>query len=266
MQILQGFQSHVLMDRSLFCDARVFAVTIEDSLGDVEAGYSIVHAATGQEALRAAFSVQPSIIALDIILPDMNGWSVLQRLKAAPETSHIPVVITSVLQDEETAFGLGAADYMTKPISRGELLRRMERLCAVSARDLISNILVIDADKDFVDTLCAILERESFCVERAYTGLQGIEVASREKPDLVFLDLMLPDISGFEIVEFLRMNGPTKDIPIIILTGKDLTDEEKALLNGKVEASARKGHHDKSDFLKEIKRVERLAAAKKGER
>ncbi len=231
-----------------------------------EAGYSIVHAATGQEALRAAFSTQPSIIALDIILPDMDGWSVLQRLKAAPETSHIPVVITSVLQDEETAFGLGAADYMTKPISRGELLRRMERLCAVSARDLISNILVIDADKDFVDTLHAILERESFCVERAYTGLQGIEVASREKPDLVFLDLMLPDISGFEIVEFLRMNGPTKDIPIIILTGKDLTDEEKALLNGKVEASARKGHHDKNDFLKEIKRVERLAAAKKGER
>jgi DNA-binding response OmpR family regulator len=170
-----------------------------------------------------------------------------------------------VLQDEETAFGLGAADYIAKPISRNELLQRMERLCAISAENSISDILVIDDDKDFVDTLVTVLEGESFTVDRAYTGLQGIELASRERPDLVFLDLMLPDISGFEIVEFLKMNDSTKDIPIIILTGKDLTEEEKSLLNGKVEASARKGRHDKHDFLSEIKKVERLAAAKKGE-
>ena len=229
-----------------------------------DAGYHVVHAATGEQALQLAHLIQPTIIALDIILPGRDGWSVLQELKAQPDTAHIPVMIISVLQDEETAFSLGAADYIVKPISRTALLGRVERLREISARERISSILIMDSDKDFVDVLSDMLESESFSVFRAYTGLQGIEFASKEKPDLIFLDLMLPDISGFEVIEFLKMNEPTRDIPIIVATDKDLSDEEKSLLNGKIEAAAKKGHHGKQDFLGEIKRVERLATARKG--
>ena len=230
-----------------------------------EAGYETARAATAEQALHMAHTIRPSIIALDIILPDRDGWSVLQQLKASPDTSHIPVVITSVLQDEDTAFSLGASDYIVKPVHRKELIECVERLRTISAEGKISSILVVDDDADFVNVLAAMLEDELFSVGRAYTGLQGIEVASKEKPDLIFLDLILPDISGFEVVEFLKMSEATKEIPIIIITGKNLTPEEKRLLNGKIEAAARKGHHGKHDFLGEIKRVERLATAKKGE-
>jgi CheY-like chemotaxis protein len=170
-----------------------------------------------------------------------------------------------VLQDEDTAFSLGASDYIVKPVHRKELIECVERLRKLSAEEQISSILVVDDDADFVDVLASILEDESFSVGRAYSGLQGIEIASKEKPDLIFLDLILPDISGFEVVEFLKMSETTKEIPIIIITGKNLTPEETRMLNGKIEAAARKGHHDKDDFLGEIKRVERLATAKKGE-
>ena len=188
----------------------------------------------------------------------------LQELKASPETAHIPVVIISVLQDEETAFGMGAADYFVKPVSRKDLLERMQALRRACADGRISDILIVDDDEDFVEALAAILEGESFSVEKAYTGVQGIELASRKKPDIIFLDLILPDISGFEVVEFLKMKEATREIPIIVVTAKDITEDERRMLDGKIEAAARKGHHDKHDFLEEIKRVERLAAARKG--
>ncbi len=229
-----------------------------------EAGYQVIHVANGSEAVETARLVQPSIITLDIILPDKDGWEILQELKASPETMHIPVVITSVLDDEETGFSLGAADYIVKPVSRAELLERMARLHQTEIGNRISDILVVDDDIDFVDFLATILEDHSFSVSRAYTGLQGIEHASKKEPDLIFLDLMLPDISGFEVVEFLKMEETTKNIPIIIITAKDLTLEEKRSLNGKIEAAAQKGQYGRQEFLDEIKRVECLAAMSRG--
>ncbi len=228
-----------------------------------EAGYQVVHAADGEEAMKAARSIHPAIITLDIILPDKDGWKILQELKDSPDTRDIPVLITSVLQDEETGFALGAADYIVKPVSRRDLLERLERLRGKATKGQISNVLVVDDDENFVELLAAMLEGQAFSVSKAYTGLQGIEVASKQKPDLIFLDLMMPDISGFEVVEFLKMEKSTKDIPIIIVTAKDLTVEEKGLLNGKVEAAAKKGQFGKQDFLNEIRRVERLAGTRK---
>jgi len=228
-----------------------------------EAGYRVAHAATGEEAIEKARSEKPAIITLDIILPDKGGWRILEELKASPETSHIPVVITSVLQDEETGFSLGAADYIVKPVSRQDLLERLERLRDVTGGGQISRVLVVDDDKKFVDLMAATLEGQSFSVAKAYTGLQGIEYASKQRPDLIFLDMMLPDISGFEVVEFLKMEERTKDIPIIIVTAKDLTEEEKRLLDGSIETVAQKGHSGRDDLLKEIKRVERLVTTRK---
>jgi signal transduction histidine kinase/DNA-binding response OmpR family regulator len=228
-----------------------------------EAGYRVVHAADGDEAMKAARSIHPAIITLDIILPNKDGWKILQELKASPDTRDIPVLITSVLQDEETGFAMGAADYIVKPVSRRDLLERLERLRGMATRGQISNVLVVDDDENFVELLAAMLEGQAFSVSKAYTGLQGIEFASKQKPDLIFLDLMMPDISGFEVVEFLKMEKSTKDIPIIIVTAKDLTEEEKSSLNGKIEVAAKKGQCSKQDFLNEIRRVERLAGTRK---
>lgn len=230
-----------------------------------EAGYQVAHAASGKEALDAARSIRPAIIALDIMLPDMDGWTVLQELKAAPETSHIPVIITSVLQDDGMGFSMGAADYIVKPISRQQLLERLEKLHEFTAKGRISAVLVVDDDRQFVELVATMLEDQSFSITKAYTGLQAIECATKQKPDLIFLDLLLPDISGFEIVEFLKMEETTKDIPIVLVTAKDLSDEEKRLLDGKIEAIAQKGHYGKNDFLSEIKRIERLVTTRKGE-
>ncbi len=230
-----------------------------------ETDYRVVHAASGREALEAARSLRPAIITLDIILPDTDGWKVLQELKACPETSHIPVVITSVLQDDGMGFSMGAADYIMKPISRQQLLGRLGKLLEVTAKAQISDVLVVDDDRQFVELVATMLEGQSFSIAKAYTGLQAIEYASKHRPDLIFLDLLLPDISGFEVVEFLKMEETTKEIPIILVTAKDLTEEEKRSLDGKIDAIAQKGHYGKHDFLNEIRRIERLVTARKGE-
>jgi signal transduction histidine kinase/DNA-binding response OmpR family regulator len=229
------------------------------------AGYNVVHARTGEEALKMAHSAHPAFIALDIILPDIDGWKILQELKSSGTTRDIPVIITSVLQDEETGFSMGAADYIVKPVSGRELLSRLERLRETTVHGQIANVLVVDDDEKFVDLLASMLDGQSFVIDRAYTGLQAIEHASRRKPDLIFLDLILPDMSGFEVVEFLKMEAGTKDIPIIIVTAKDLTEQEKQSLNGKIEAIAKKGQYGKDDFLDEVKRVERLVRTRKEE-
>jgi DNA-binding response OmpR family regulator len=160
---------------------------------------------------------------------------------------------------------MGAADYIVKPVSGRELLSRLERLRETTVHGQIANVLVVDDDEKFVDLLASMLDGQSFVIDRAYTGLQAIEHASRRKPDLIFLDLILPDMSGFEVVEFLKMEAGTKDIPIIIVTAKDLTEQEKQSLNGKIEAIAKKGQYGKDDFLDEVKRVERLVRTRKEE-
>ncbi len=247
-------------------NAHNVALVVEDDLHSFElmsayleeAGYRVVHAASGKEVLQTVRSIRPAIIILDIILPGKDGWEILRELKADPEINDIPVVITSVLADEETGFAMGAADYIVKPISRENLQTRLRRLWSAAAQRQISNVLIIDSDVEFVDFLGSMLGGEPFVVTRAYSGLQGIEYASKQKPDLIFLELMLPDINGFEVVEFLKMDDATKDIPIIVMSGRDLIEEERIVLNGKIEAAARKGRYEKTDFLNEIKRLERL--------
>jgi signal transduction histidine kinase/DNA-binding response OmpR family regulator len=229
-----------------------------------DAGYRVAHTTTGEEALRAAHLLQPSIILLDVILPDKDGWAVLQELKASAETAHIPVIIISVLQDETAGLNLGAADYIVKPVARKTLLERVENFRRMAAVKRISSILVVDDERDFVELISSMLESESFVVSKATSGLEGIEFASKQKPDLLLLDLMLPDISGFEVVEFLKMDENTKDIPIIIVTAMDLTEDEKRSLDGKIEALAKKGQYTRNDFLNEIRRIERLAITRKG--
>jgi len=228
-----------------------------------EAGYSVFVTASGREAIGLASSIHPSVITLDLILPDKDGWQILRELKSAPQTAGIPVIITSVLQDEKTGSELGASGYVVKPISRSELLKRLRIIHNGKPGKQASNVLIIDDDDEFAELLGSLLRGQSFSVSRAYSGLQGIESAVKNRPDLIFLDMVLPDINGIELVEFLKMEENTREIPIIVLSARTLSNEEKNTLNGKVEAVAGKTYDDAYGVLSEIRHFRNLVRPRK---
>jgi CheY-like chemotaxis protein len=227
-----------------------------------EAGYRALTAASGAEAITVAKIHQPSVITLDLILPDKDGWQTLRELKLHPDTADIPVIVISVLQDEDT-MRQGASAYLVKPVSKAQLLASLQVVREEKANEPVSNVLIIDSNEGFVKVLSSLLEGHAFSVSQANSGLQGLEAIQNEKPDLIFLDIGLPDISGIELIEFLKMNENMKNIPIIALAERDLTDEEKHILDGKIEAVARKSQSGSYEFLSEINRVGRLIKPRK---
>jgi signal transduction histidine kinase/DNA-binding response OmpR family regulator len=228
-----------------------------------EVGYEVATADSGSKALHLARSLHPSVITLDVMLPDTDGWRILQELKLDKETADIPVIITSALPDEKTGAELGAAGYVVKPISRNELLSRLQAVRKKEPNGQTSNVLIIDSDPHFSHILSSMLEDHLFSVIRAYSGLQGIESIQKLKPDLIFLDAKLPDIGGVELIEFLKMDETTRDIPIIVLSEHDLSTEEKDSLNGKVEGVAKKDRNISHHLLSELNRVERIIRPRK---
>lgn len=228
-------------------------------------GYRVEDALDGEEAIAKAKQLQPSLITLDILLPKKDGWEVLQELKKDPQTQDIPVVIISIVDNKELGFSLGAADYLIKPVDREELLRRLGRLSfttRVQTRPVA--VLIIDDDPLAVDLLARMLEPAGFQILKAYGGRHGLELAMARQPDLILLDLLMPEVSGFEVLHQLKGHSPTREIPVFIVTVKDLTPEDKEELNHQVAAIMRKGTFAQEDLLREIAKIERLRAAGEG--
>jgi signal transduction histidine kinase/CheY-like chemotaxis protein len=228
-----------------------------------EAGYRVVVSASGNEALRLAQTLKPSAITLDIILPDKDGWQTLRELKADSRTAGIPVIIVSVLQDDRSGADLDVAGYLVKPFSRADLLGRLESVLESQSNGHEANVLIVDSDIHFATLLSSQLEGRSFSVSQANSGLQGLEAILKRKPDLIFLDIGLTDISGIELIEFLRMDENTKDIPIIAVTEHELSEVEKQALDGKIEAVAKKSTYADYNFMSEIMRIEHIIKTRK---
>jgi signal transduction histidine kinase/CheY-like chemotaxis protein len=228
-----------------------------------EAGYRVVVASNGNEALNLAQTLKPSVITLDIVLPGKDGWQTLRELKANPQTAGIPVIIVSVLQDDGSEADSDVAGYLVKPISRDDLLGQLESVLEKQSNGHEANILIVDSDIQFATLLSSQLEGRSFSVSQANSGLQGLEAILTRKPDLIFLDIGLTDISGIELIEFLRMDENTKDIPIIAVTEHDLSEVEKQALDGRIEVVTKKSMHTDYDFLSEIMRIEHIIKARK---
>jgi len=217
----------------------------------VEQGYQVIGATDAVEALRLAWEVHPYAITLDICLPDEDGWVVLRALKEDRVTRDIPVIICSVLQDEDTGFSLGASDYLTKPISQEDLLAALARV-----RRRVHQIVVIDDWPDDRVWMSRVLQGEGgYQVTTAATGEEGLEAMQQQTPDLIILDLMLPGMDGFEVLARVKADERTRPIPIIVVTAKDLTPEEHALLNGQMAALLRKGLFRTEDLLADVARV-----------
>lgn len=206
------------------------------------AGYRTEVARDGPEALEKAKRLQPVAITLDVSLPKLDGWEVMAQLKQDHMTAGIPVVVVSVIDERSRGRALGAADYFVKPVSRDALIARLNRYAfttKVKERDV--KVLVIDDDPDARNLVAKILEPLGFSVIQATGGDEGIELARQRAPDLVILDLVMPRLSGFQVVKVLKADIYTRAIPVLILTAKDMTAREKAVLNIDVEAVLSKG-------------------------
>ncbi len=223
-----------------------------------EAGYRTRSASTGETGLELARQLQPAVILLDVLLPGMDGWQLLRELRSLPETAKIPVVMATVSSDRQRAFGLGALAHLIKPIDRHALLETLARhsfSAKVDAQPV--HVLVVDDDPRHVELVRACLEPKGFSVSTALSGKEGLEVAARGPCDLLLLDLMLPDLSGVEVVAELRRNPLTRALPIILITGRDLSDADAARLQGDVHAVLTKGDLRLDDLLREVNQVVR---------
>ena len=214
------------------------------------AGYQTEVAKDGSEALAKAQRLQPVAITLDVSLPRLDGWEVLALLKQDDKTANIPVVVVSVIDERSRGRALGAADYFVKPVSRDALIARLNRYTfATKVKERDVKVLLVDDDPQALELLAKILEPLGFSVIKATSGEEGIQLARERGPDLVILDLLMPGLSGFEVVKVLKGDLYTRAIPVLILTAKDMSARDKADINGHVEAVLSKGSFASIDLV-----------------
>lgn len=222
-----------------------------------EAGYHVEYAIDGEEAIEKASEIRPFAITLDILLPKKDGWQVLREMKTKPNLQSIPVIIVSVTEERQLAFGLGAVDHLVKPIDKEILLASLQSL-KLPSRDGSPRILVVDDDPQTVRLLSTVLTSDGYDVLKVYGGSEAIETAISQSPDLIILDMMMPQVDGFQVIQRLTGDPRTCDIPIVICTALDLTDEDRDRLNGQIQSIIRKTGNVKEELLAAIKRIERL--------
>jgi CheY-like chemotaxis protein len=240
------------------------ALVVEDDLKSAELirvqleaeGFTVLHAASAEEALVVASQQPLSLITLDIMLPNMDGWEFLSRIKQLPALSRIPVVIISIVPDRNRGFALGAAAVVQKPISRQELYDSLVDLALFPReQDQALKVLVVDDDPKAVELIAVRMADLADTVLRAYGGKEAIELARRELPGLIILDLMMPVVSGFDVVDVLRQRPDTARIPILVVTAQQITPRDRARLNGYVEAILEKDAFDADGFAAEVRRA-----------
>ena len=212
-------------------------------------GYRTEAAADGKAGVRMAEELQPDIITLDVIMPQVDGWSVLTELKANKKTRDIPVIMVTIVEDKNLGFSLGAAEYLNKPVDRKKLVSTITRFVGDGAD---STILIVEDDLDTRNLLKRYLEREGLNVAEAENGRIGLEKMAELTPSMVLLDLMMPEMDGFEFVEEYRKHAEWLEIPIVVLTAKILTEEDKKRLEGWVHSLYSKGEHNIEGVVQEI--------------
>jgi PAS domain S-box-containing protein len=219
-------------------------------------GFTVLHAASAEEALTLALNQPVSLITLDIMLPEMDGWEFLARIKTMPDLQRIPVVIISIVADPMKGFSLGAAAVMQKPISRQELFDSLADIGMVPlSAGAERTILLVDDDPVAVDLMAQRVVGLASTVLRAYGGREAIEIARSKLPDVIVLDLMMPGVSGFDVVAALHEGPETAHIPILVVTAMQITPENRARLNGYVTAIVEKGNFAPGQLTNEVRRA-----------
>ena len=215
-------------------------------------GFRLLVASSGEEALRLAREKKPDVISLDVLMPGMDGWTVLRALKADPITAPIPVVMVSMLDDRDIGHALGASDYLTKPFDRQKLVTALRRF----RRDGKDRpVLVVEDDAPTREVIKRALERDGWSVNEADNGRRGLQSVARQVPDLIVLDLMMPEMDGFEFVAELRKSESGRKIPVVVVTAKEITEEDRRRLNGQVRRVLHKGSFSREELSSELRRA-----------
>ena len=218
----------------------------------VREGFPVVTAANGVEGLRRAREIRPAAITLDVLMPDIDGWTVLAALKGDPELADIPVIFVTILDEKTKGYSLGATDYLVKPVDRERLAQVLARICGDRPS---RRILLVEDDETTRMLIQRALEREGWSVIPAENGRVALARLAEEHPDAILLDLMMPEMDGFEFLAELRRQATWSDIPVLVLTAKDLTREDRRRLTGEVERIIEKVAYGRDELLHEVGRL-----------
>jgi len=212
--------------------------------------YEVIGLFSSEKALEKAKEIKPLAITLDILMPKKDGWQVLKELKSTPETQDIPVIILSIVEEKKLGFSLGATEYVLKPVEKDVLLRKLRNLEKTTK---VRRILIVDNDADTVRLIGNVLKETGYEVTTAYNGKDAIKAIQDFRPDLIVLNLTMPEMGGSDVIEYLKTADGVRNIPLILLTQKDLSEKEIDDLNGMIQGILNKSVLAKEDLLKEIK-------------
>jgi PAS domain S-box-containing protein len=215
-------------------------------------GFEVATAGNGEEGLRLAHKLKPAAITLDVMMPDMDGWSVLRALKADPVLHEVPVVMLTMVDDRSKGYSLGATGYLTKPVEREQLHKALARYHTPGEA---CSVLVVEDDQATREMLARTLEKSDWQVRAVGNGREALDQLARERPRLILLDLMMPVMDGFDFLLEMRGNADWQGIPVIVLTAKDLTEGDRRILSGRVEQIVEKGARAHDQVLELIHQV-----------
>jgi signal transduction histidine kinase/CheY-like chemotaxis protein len=214
-------------------------------------GFSVRTATRGRQGLELAHELHPAAITLDIHMPELDGWTVLAAIKGDPRLADIPVVLVTIDDDRSRGYSLGATEYMIKPIDRERLVHLLKNISSPVAQ----RILLVDDDAIMRESVRRVLEQEKWEVAEASNGRIALQHLAESCPDAIVLDLMMPEMDGFEFLAEMRQSAQWRDIPVLVLTAKDLSAEDQNRLNGYVERVMQKNASELDELLRELGRI-----------
>jgi len=214
-------------------------------------GYYVVGALTADEGIQKAAEIMPFAITLDILMPKKDGWEVLNHLKTDPATRNIPVIVLSIIDNKELGFSLGAFDYLVKPLEKDTILSALQRIPDIPAK----RVLVVDDEPSAVDLLTQILQDEDYQVKGTYSGEEALRVLEAAPQDIIILDLLMPEMDGFEVIQKIKANASWKNIPIIVVTAKDLSDTDWEFLQQSVDRIIQKSGLSEQNLMNEVQEL-----------
>ena len=194
----------------------------------VQDGYVVVEAHNGRTAVELAKSEKPDLITLDIMLPDIDGFQVAKEIKENPKTAHIPIIILSVLSEDKKEYRQGIADYLSKPFRPEDLVETVNKVIEGSGHaKKEKTILVVDDEPDVIDIITLCLKEKGFIIESASNGVEALEKLNILLPHLIIVDIQMPKMNGFELIKRLKQNPMLSSIPVVILTGTYISEEDR---------------------------------------